>query len=216
MDTDFIYCRHRSPAGIKIEEVSGGEGHSAPVWRAMAWQIYKENGKDGYRDVTHTESGAPLLYGGNERISASHAAGLLVVATLAPVPGADLEVYSPQTALGVDTEMADRGQVLRIRERFLSPAELASISADDVEANVLAWTVKEAVFKAALQPGLDLRDIAITELPEPAPDSDTRDARFGTATAPLVSGDTSFRLYSYRHGSHIVTLAWHPEAAVFV
>ena len=29
MDDGFVYCRRRTPAGVKIEEVSGGEGRMA-------------------------------------------------------------------------------------------------------------------------------------------------------------------------------------------
>ena len=49
MDDGFVYCRRRTPAGVKIEEVSGGEGCSGAVWRAMAWQVYKENVTDTVR-----------------------------------------------------------------------------------------------------------------------------------------------------------------------
>lgn len=216
MEEDFIYCRHRTPAGIKVEEISGSEQRSGAVWRAMALQVYKENGRDGYRDIDHTESGAPLLYEGDERISVTHTAHLLAVATLAPTPGIDLEQFNLRTALGIDAEDKGRAQVLKVRPRFLSEAELASIPEDSVEQNILAWTVKEAVYKAALQPGLDLRDIRIESLPEIAADAEQREVRFGEASAEIKDyGRVQFQLYSYRSAECIVTLAWTAESEVF-
>lgn len=216
MEEDFIYCRHRTPAGIKVEEISGGGERSGAVWRAMAMQVYKENGRDGYRAIDHTGSGAPLLYEGDERISVTHTAHLLAVATLAPTPGIDLEHFNPRTALGIDAEETGRSQVLKVRPRFLSEAEQAAIPEDSVEENILAWTVKEAVYKAALQPGLDLRDISIESLPAIAADFDQREVRFGEASAVTEGyGRVQFQLYSYRSSDCIVTLAWTAESEVF-
>ena len=72
--------------------------------------------------------------------------------------------------MGIDAERTDRRQVLAIRERFLSDEELVMIPADDIAANVQAWTIKEAVYKAALGMGLSLRDnIRIRKMPIPGP-----------------------------------------------
>lgn len=164
---EFVYWAHPTAVGIRVEEVSGGDGYSPKAWLPMAKQIFAENGKDGYREVIHTDSGAPLLEGSAQRISVSHATGLLVVAMLPPVPGTDPESFSLRTALGVDVEKKDRKQVVRIRDKFLSDRELRMIPADDIEKNILAWTVKEAVFKALLSEGVDFRrDIRIERLPE--------------------------------------------------
>lgn len=230
---DFVYWRHPSVPGIKIEEISGGSRYSGKLWREMAMQVYCENGRDEYRDVCHYASGAPFLYGSNQRISISHCEGLLVVATLPATPECDLSRFSPRAALGVDAETAGRSQVLSIRERFLSEAELSAIDADDVESNVLAWTAKEAAYKAALTPGLDFRtDIRIERLPRIAPavpvfdpaefglpdnQKDLPDDFFGEVALRIndAERDVRFRLYSYRSDDAIVTLCYAPKCAKF-
>ena len=167
---DFIYWRHPTIPGIKVEEVSGGEHYKGNVWLDMARQLYCENGKEAYRDLGHFRNGAPFLYGESARISLTHCQGLLAVATLPPTPEVDLSTYSNRAALGIDAERADREQVIHIRDRFLSPEELEMIPADDVTANVMAWTIKEAAYKAAFTAGLDFRtQIRITKMPLLAP-----------------------------------------------
>lgn len=170
MEEDLVYWRHPSVPCIKIEEISEGNRYKGKAWFDAARQIYCENGKDEYRDIGHYPSGAPFLYGADTRVSISHCPGMFVVATLAPTPDADLAVFSPETALGVDVEPRNRAQVKRLRDRFLNDDELALIPADDTEANVLAWTIKEACYKAALTPGLDFRSrIIINRLPKFGP-----------------------------------------------
>lgn len=211
METEFIYWRHHTPIGVKVEEISGGEDRSGAVWRALAMQVWKENGRDGaYRDIGHLECGAPLLWGEHSRISLSHADGLLVVATLPPTPEAPLDAFTERTALGVDTERADREQVLKVRGRFMSPAELEAVSATDTEANIVAWTCKEALYKAALTPGLDWRgQMRLLRLPVPGgPD--------GQAEVILPQGTVTFILHSWRSGEHVVTLAITPHTATYM
>lgn len=210
MDEEFIYCRHRTPVGVKVEEVSGGAGRSPKVWRALAMQVWKENGHDEYRDIDHLECGAPLLWDSHSRISLTHTAGLLVVATLPPTPECDLSTWYERTALGVDAERADRVQALKVRERFLNEAELPLVAADDVEAHVLAWTCKEALYKAALTPGLDWhRDVTITALPHP-------DDALGAARVRMPHGEQDFLLCSYRCGEYLVTIAITPRTATYL
>ncbi|MDE6424268.1 MAG: 4'-phosphopantetheinyl transferase superfamily protein, partial [Muribaculaceae bacterium] len=95
-----------------------------------------------------------------------HSGHLLAVASLPKTPEADLSSFAPRTALGIDAERNDREQVLKIRDRFLSDDEKAMIPADNLEANIIAWTAKEALYKAGMTEGLDLRkDITIISLP---------------------------------------------------
>lgn len=206
-----------------MEEVSGHEHKSGEVWRQLASQIYCENGKDRYRQIDHTPSGAPLLEGEHTRISITHTGHLLAVASLPKTPEADLTCFSPRTAMGIDAERADREQVLRIRDRFLSPEEQALVAADDVEANVVAWTVKEALYKAALTEGLDWRaSLRIERMPALVDDLDPKRAPacFGSAVIllPAPDGGTEkypMELYSYRSDDCIVTIAVSPKAAKF-
>lgn len=167
---DFVYWRHPSVPGIKIEEITGGEHYKGQVWLEMARQLYCENGREAYREIGHFNNGAPFLYGESSRISITHCSGLLAVATLPDTPEVSLGMFSERTAMGIDAERADRRQVLNVRRRFLSDDELAMIPADGIEPNVIAWTVKEAAYKAAFIPGLDFREnIRIRRMPRLAP-----------------------------------------------
>ncbi len=166
METEFIYWRHPTPVGIKVEEISGMENKSGKLWRDMAMQIYCENGVDGFREIGHFANGAPFLFGLTSRISVTHTAHLLAVATLPKTPEANLSQFAPRTAMGIDAERLDREQVLRVRDKFLSDEEKAIVSEDSLEANIIAWTSKEALYKAAMTEGLDFRnDITIKSLP---------------------------------------------------
>lgn len=211
METDFIYWRHTTPPGIKVEEISGGEDKSGRLWEMLARQVYSENGRDGYRAVSHTDAGAPLLDDECVRISVSHSGHLYVVASLPRTPEADLSRFSLRTALGIDTERTDRSQVLGVRKRFLDESELSLVAEDDVAANILAWTCKEALYKAALTEGVDLREaIRIHKLPDPAT------ATEGDATVTLPSGENiPFLLFSYYSDDYIVTLAYTSRTATF-
>lgn len=239
---DFIYWRHPTVPGIKVEEITGGEYYKGKVWLEMARQVYCENGRDSYREIGHFRSGAPFLYGETARISLTHCDGFLAVATLPSTPEVALDVFSERAAMGIDAERADRAQVLKIRERFLSAAELDMIPADDVVLNVLAWTVKEAAYKAAFSEGMDFReDIRIRRLPRFAPPTPVYDPRefglaademtlpedfYGEVTAVRRVADhtlqgadsasgTTMRIFSYMSDGFIVTLCYSPRCAKF-
>lgn len=233
MEEELIYWRHKTPAGIKIEEVTGGDDKRGDLWLDMAYQIYCENGRDGYRDIDHFPSGAPRLDGEECRISVSHVqnpegGGLLVVASLPDTPEVNLSTFSERTAMGVDAEPTHRDQVLRIRERFLNERELSLIPADDTLLNIQAFTAKEALLKASMLRGIDWRaDIDIVALPH----IDSTEEMLGLVGGKLVAnpprtpfGKATLRidgethdmlLYSYLTDSWIVTLAFSPRCATF-
>ena len=221
METDFIYWRHHTPVGIKVEEISGGENRSGKLWKQMALQVYAENGKGDYREIGHFKNDAPFLMDSDERISVAHTNDKLVVATLPPSPDEDLAMFSPATALGVDLERSDRSQVLKLRSRFLTEEEMKLISPEDVAANITAWTAKEAVYKAGLNLSPDFRtSVIITRLPIPAEEEkwlkfissndkpDLSDS-FGEAVMTLPDNiKLKMNIFSYRSDAHIVTLAY--------
>lgn len=170
----FIYERLHTAPGIKLETVSGGAGRSRRAFELLARQVWSENARNGYRTIDHTADGAPLLWADekesqHQRISVSHTDGLFAVATLPPAPAdIDLEVFNPKTSLGIDVERIDRQQVLKVRERFLNEEELKLIPADNFEANIIAWTCKEAMLKLSLNPSVDIRSqLIINKLPKP-------------------------------------------------
>lgn len=211
MEEDFIYWRHHTPAGIKVEEISGAENRKEPVWLSMAYQIYCEQGKDGYRDIGHFQNGAPFLFNEASRISISHTHGMLVVASLPRTPEATLSQFSVRTAMGVDVEKADRSQVLKVKEKYLSPLEMEMVG-DDLEKNIIAWTSKEALYKASFIEGVDfIKDVEIQKLPQ----LDSSD--FGKATVAFPDGHhEEFLLYSYNSDGFIITIAFSPKCAKFM
>ncbi len=200
----------RTPIGVKVELVTGSEQREGRVWRLMAAQVYAENGREDYRVLGHLPCGAPILEGESTRISVTHTGHLLAVATLPPTPEVELDTFNMRTALGIDAEAANREQVLRVRERFLQDEEKASIPSDSVEANILAWTAKEAVWKAMLTPGLDLqKGITITRLPVPG-------GELGEAEVKLEDGDAiRFQLCAFCHEEYILTLAITAKTATY-
>lgn len=229
---EFVYWRHPSVPGIKVEEVTGGEHYKGKIWREMALQLYCENGKNEFREIGHYQNGAPFLFGENSRISISHCDGLLVVATLPPTPDINLGEFQPAAGMGVDAERQDREQVLKIRERFLNRNECEMIPSDNVSLNVQAWTVKEAAYKASFIAGLDFReDIIIKRLGLLAPPTPVFDPEefglnketkhlpeefFGEVTVVCKDGtQIDLRCYSWISDECIVSLSYTPECIRF-
>ncbi len=99
--------------------------------------------------IGHDVLGAPFISGCKTHISISHCIDCVVIAA------------NKECVVGVDAEVW-RPQLLRVRERFLTPDEAAlSMSRESL---LQAWTIKEAVYKAAMMPGLSFQDI---HLPRP-------------------------------------------------
>lgn len=223
METEFIYWPHHTPVGIKVEEVSGMDTKSGKVWREMAKQIYCENGKDSYRDLGHFANGAPFVFGSPSRISMTHTDHLLAVATLPKTPEADLSKFNPRTAMGIDAERLDRNQVIRVRNKFLSDAETGLVPENDMEKNIIAWTCKEAMYKAGMTEGVDFKDaITIEQLPEidrkmNLPGAPTPILGKGTILLTTEKGTSrlEMELYSYQSDDYCVTLAYSPKCAKF-
>lgn len=121
--------------------------------------------------IGHHPSGAPFLTlaDGNTpdkpmpAISISHSREIAVLA-----------VAPPGTALGIDTETADRSeQLTRLAPRFLAPDQTAYWS-NSPATLFWAWTIKEAAYKAAGNDRLTIREIPLPlEVPlgHPTPDS---------------------------------------------
>lgn len=108
--------------------------------------------------VRHRPSGAPYAdYTADHResaemlpsISLSHGGGWAVLA-----------VGGIRDAIGVDIE-APRNQLFRVIDRFVSPTEKERWDCTSLSVLQWLWTVKEAVYKAALTPGLPLKEIEV-------------------------------------------------------
>ena len=97
--------------------------------------------------IEHYDDGAPYIPGYEGLVSLSHCRGLAVMAA------------SESAEIGVDAEVW-REQLRRVVNKFLAPEEMETWSATN-EALLRAWTIKEAVYKAARTPGLPLCDIRL-------------------------------------------------------
>lgn len=222
MDDTFSYLRLRTPVGVKLEIVEGAHSRSRRVWELMARQVYAENGRDGYRAIEHLDCGAPVLVDDPCRISLTHTHHLLAVATLPPTPHIPLDKFDPRTALGIDAEDLGREQVLKVRPRFLQDDEMKLTAAESLNASILAWTAKEAVYKAMLTPGLDFRN-AITLLSLPVPVDAEQAIRMrpdklthGSARVSLPDGvEVLFELYSLLRDNYAITLAITPHTTTY-
>lgn len=218
---EFITWHHKTPVGIKVNEVFGMDSKSGKVWIELARQIYSEQGEHFYREIDHYENGAPFLVGYSGRISITHTSHFLAVASLPKTPEVDLSVFNPRSAMGIDAEPVDRSQVLKVRNRFLSEEDEIIVDKDDLFINVLAWTAKEALYKAAMTPGLDFRNsLQIKSLPVPQEESDfNKQPVLGKADIifPPQSAISIQEMYLYSYISYgcVVTIAFSPKCAKF-
>lgn len=223
---DFVYEKETSPNGISVEIIYGADDKSAKVWKLFAMQIFSESGSE-YRQIGHMENGAPLLDEVPKRISVTHTPHFLVVASLPKTPDTDLAEVSFRTAMGIDAEISNRKQVMNIRNKFLSAEELKLLpsiededkaSDTDILAYILAWTCKEALYKADLGKAADWKgDYRIISLPEIA--SEIRHATpekygKGVITDPTL-GDMEMTLSSWMCQGHVVTIAFSPKIVRF-
>ena len=211
---DFLYEREVAPCGIAIEEIYGAEEKSAKVWKLFAMQIFSEAEGD-YRTIEHLENGAPLLDGIPQRISLSHTSHFMVIASIPKTPDINLEEVSVRTAIGVDAEKADRAQIIKIREKFLTGKEMALLPAEGVRENILAWTCKEALYKAAMGEASDWKeDYQIVSLPIIAESlSEATSEKYGIGIIRIAGEEMEMHLSSWEFEEHIVTLAFSGKIA---
>lgn len=222
---EFMYEREVAPCGVAVEMIYGADEKSAKVWKLFAMQIFSEAEGD-YREIEHLENGAPMLDGIPQRISVSHTSHCLVVASIPKTPDIDLSCVNFRTAIGIDLEKSDRAQVLKIRDKFLSEPEKALLpeitdiekaSAENIEQYILAWTCKEAIFKAALGEASDWKeDYQIVSLPRIASDLHSATAdKYGKSVIKTPTGEIDLFLSSWEFEGNIVTLAFSNKIAKF-
>lgn len=177
-----------------LPDTPTGRGPARRVAEGAAIKrLLREAFPEGKRPrIGHYSSGAPFLSDpdtdGNTpptplggpwpSISISHCAAMVALAT-----------GPAGHNIGIDCETGNRRrQLSQIASRFLSPAQMKVWSQWPM--SLWAWTIKEALYKAAGIPGLNLADIPLPhEIPvgNPTPDS--------TVLLP-VPADTPPRLYS--------------------
>lgn len=127
-------------------------------------------------EIGHLPSGAPVICGANTvaTLSVSHSRTTLLLA-----------VNRSGHPIGVDTETTDRTrQLLHVAPRFLSPAQ--QCWAADPGLLLRAWTIKEALYKAAAIAGWPLTEIPLPQLPNKSDMSDSSDLSDVSEKSPLI------------------------------
>lgn len=209
-----------------MDEVFGMDNKNGNVWLEMARQIFSEQLAERYRVIEHFPSGAPYIEGYPGRISVTHTKHFFAVAALPKTPEMNLEVFNVRTAMGIDSESLEREQVVNVRSKFLSESELQSIPENDLTANILAWTAKEALYKAALTPGLDFKNnLVLQKISSLHPDPEKNSPlNLGEALIIFPNSETEnivtenivkMYLYSYESYGNCVTIAISPKCARF-
>lgn len=84
--------------------------------------------------LEHAANGAPVNSGHHGNISITHCKDYVAVALSSRNIGVDAEMFTPK--------------VLHVRKHFMSKDELSTIPDDDIRLNTMAWTAKEALYKA--------------------------------------------------------------------
>lgn len=137
--------------------------------------------------ISHCADGHPCVDGIPGSLTVSHAGNLLVAA------------FSVDNVIGIDIEYP-REALGRVARKFLSESEREKY--DTLPLMLRAWTIKEAVYKAALVKGLSLFDIILPDPGDTAP----------VAVVKLSSGNVKFQLYYSSIGEAMVTLAVRDDA----
>ena len=137
--------------------------------------------------LSHTHQGAPVVDGlEGLNISITHTMHLVALA------------LNDSAVIGLDAELADRQQVLRVRDKFLNAGEQQFISPDNQQAHIIAWTAKEAVIKAERNSAIDWTGGICLE-PFTVGDDET---------VILAScGDRRYRLTCRTMAGHFITVA---------
>lgn len=108
----------------------------------------------GYNvELAHRENGAPYIVNEPINISITHSGNFVCIA------------FSSHKQIGIDIE-SHSDKVLRVRDRFLNEAEKSHISQQDLEMNLMAWTSKEAIYKATSISGIDFKESIRLNLPD--------------------------------------------------
>lgn len=145
--------------------------------RALIRNTFGEN-----VSLSHNDDGSPRLVGCDLNISISHCKGMAIVAS------------HPNKKIGVDIERW-RNTLLKVKTKFLSQAEMDYYSsAADL---LVAWTCKEAIYKAANCPGLDF----VHDINLPLKNIDNK------AIVYLPDGDRQFNLFTTASSEFTLTLA---------
>lgn len=143
-------------AGVKIyaHHTSAGETFTREaIEHGKRLLLAEAFGPESGVELVHTATGAPRLTGAASHlaVSVSHSHRLLLMA-----------IGSDDAPLGIDTETFDRiGQLRRVAAKFLAPGDEMERWGSGDTLPVRAWTIKEALYKAAATEGWALCDIPL-------------------------------------------------------
>lgn len=135
--------------------------------------------------LSHRHDGSPIIEGSDREISVSHCAGLAALA----VGGCE--------RIGVDIERP-RATLRRVARKYLSEAEMTEWLTD--EDLLRAWTIKEALYKAAGVAGVDFANEVV--LPSKADNPGT-----GRVITADKSGACSYEVHTTLYDGACLTLA---------
>lgn len=96
-------------------------------------------------ELCHTEEGAPFIKDSQVHISITHSRDIVCLGVSYSCP------------IGIDLEFGTE-KIIRVRQKFLNEEELVFFPEDDTLRNRMAWSAKEAVYKAASVKGIDLKE----------------------------------------------------------
>lgn len=156
-NNDIRVCALVAPSGSTLSREEIAAGKTALLREALPQFPDAE--------ISNLPSGAPVICGADNfaTISVSHSRTTLLLA-----------VSRSGHPIGVDTETADRSRQLRhVAPRFLSQAQ--QCWATDPGLLLRAWTIKEALYKAAAIAGWPLTEIPLPQLPPQTNSSDRSD-----------------------------------------
>jgi len=125
-------------AGIELNDLNGLATRRRREVLATRLLLQAANGD---KLLQHDDDGAPVAKGCH--VSVSHTTDMVVLA------------LNQDHAIGIDVERTDRQQVLRVRNKFLNQDELTAIANNNLQANIMAWTAKEAIIKLCRQRDID-------------------------------------------------------------
>ena len=123
-------------AGFLPEEAEAGQNKAQSM--AVRRLVREVLGREAV--LTHRPDGSPAIEGSDVEVSVSHTSGLAVLAV------------GGRMRIGVDVELP-RATLRRVARKFLSASEMdVWVSDSDL---LRAWTIKEALYKAAGCSGVD-------------------------------------------------------------
>lgn len=137
---------------IYAAPLSGGGLHVA---RISVLSLLDEAFPGETVSLSHTPDGVPFLDGaaGNPAISISHSSSQALLA-----------VSRSYASVGIDTETADRDrQLARVMRKYLTIEQQQEWGASAL-GRLVAWCIKEAIYKCVLHPGLPLTSIPLPEI----------------------------------------------------